>query len=922
MAKSNPASDVTPAVVSAPKESTAGRRSAPSGAAAVHHNAGNRAAATLLMVAQPKLTVGPAGDQYEREADTVADQVVAALAARTQTRRSSSDPSEPSSPAIARQIQRLVAPTDEATVGAQGGALDAGVESQIQSARSGGTPLDSIARSSMEGAFGSDFSRVRIHTGSNSAALNRSISAKAFTIGSDIFFGAGKPDTSTKDGQQLLAHELTHTVQQTGGSPSIQRWSLSLFGKKKDPKPPTAEEVAIAKEDAETKRLAAEAAAGSDHRDKLKAQVGTDPKAQKLLAARFQKTLGDEMDLRASLVKSGKEPDEAETLAYAQIWLQAPEDLRSIRPMRETGAEKLVSKTTEMRNNRSVIASQTAERAKEQGAFVSKPVEKLILEELELIKTKMAGGEPESRAKILAYKEMKKKTDAELWAKRPAAGSKTEAEAYTLLAKRIPPPGKEAASTILDTVVGIGTGVTGATGASGKAASTSSSDNNDKTLTAGEMEGNGVSSMSGMISSIFETIGAINTFVEEINKSRTSKQSADDISAAIRSATAVLSSLNGAVSNSMKFAGSLSESSLASVADMLPIVDVIANSLALVDGIASTVPAAMRYGGNAADLFAARAADKPELIMVAKRLGQRNTQLLEIAIYKTLSAATKLGLGIAQIATAGADFGASTILKYCVKGLDTAHTLAHTIADNVFAVEAKKARGKVVEREEGSAEELLRRDAGYAVDALIMAALKGDKKVQELAKQSLLTSYGVTFTTGDAAEQTAASERILTILQESSDPKTTLDKMKAGFAKLSVMADGMSDKSADVATLAGLRNAQDKGTRGFGWRMKMWFKSEGAIARRIAQHNVEHATSAKTNKQVKDVKYEAKADDPQVTKPDTQETLINKMLSMSTAELTAASKDEKRSEFERLVFAQAAREKLAEEMKPAAASTP
>lgn len=73
------------------------------------------------------------------------------------------------------------------------------------------------ARSSMEGAFGADFGHIRIHEGSKASELNERIQAKAFTVGSDIYFRDGSPDTSSREGQHLLAHELTHTIQQGGG---------------------------------------------------------------------------------------------------------------------------------------------------------------------------------------------------------------------------------------------------------------------------------------------------------------------------------------------------------------------------------------------------------------------------------------------------------------------------------------------------------------------------------------------------------------------------------------------------------------------------------------------------------------------------------------------------------------------------------
>jgi len=90
------------------------------------------------------------------------------------------------------------------------------VEHTIQSRRGGGAALDSPVRGRMEKAFGADFSGVRIHQDHTANALNHSLQARAFTTGQDIFFrqGAYQPGSST--GRELIAHELTHVVQQNG----------------------------------------------------------------------------------------------------------------------------------------------------------------------------------------------------------------------------------------------------------------------------------------------------------------------------------------------------------------------------------------------------------------------------------------------------------------------------------------------------------------------------------------------------------------------------------------------------------------------------------------------------------------------------------------------------------------------------------
>ena len=89
------------------------------------------------------------------------------------------------------------------------------VEGAIHQARGSGQALSDATRQPMERAFGADFSRVKVHTDTQADQLNRSIQARAFTTGSDIFFRQGEHSPGTRAGQELLAHELTHVVQQS-----------------------------------------------------------------------------------------------------------------------------------------------------------------------------------------------------------------------------------------------------------------------------------------------------------------------------------------------------------------------------------------------------------------------------------------------------------------------------------------------------------------------------------------------------------------------------------------------------------------------------------------------------------------------------------------------------------------------------------
>jgi hypothetical protein len=197
----------------------------PQGVLQLQRTAGNRAVARLVAggrtVIQPKLTVGAADDPYEREADRVAAQVMSAK------EMSHSAPSVARAEQDDERAQRVTAapsitPLVRRSTQAQDlrGSFDAGhdVESLLDSTRSGGNPLPGGTRSFMESRIGADFGGVRVHSDTQSDQLNRKIGAQAFTHGRHIYMAAGKFNPGTGGGKQLLAHELTHVVQQTGGT--------------------------------------------------------------------------------------------------------------------------------------------------------------------------------------------------------------------------------------------------------------------------------------------------------------------------------------------------------------------------------------------------------------------------------------------------------------------------------------------------------------------------------------------------------------------------------------------------------------------------------------------------------------------------------------------------------------------------------
>lgn len=96
--------------------------------------------------------------------------------------------------------------------------LDDATADRINHARSGGQALDGAVQTQMSQSMGTDFSGVRVHTGGEAHELNEQLSAKAFTTGKDIFFREGEYNPKSSSGQELIAHELTHVVQQGSGA--------------------------------------------------------------------------------------------------------------------------------------------------------------------------------------------------------------------------------------------------------------------------------------------------------------------------------------------------------------------------------------------------------------------------------------------------------------------------------------------------------------------------------------------------------------------------------------------------------------------------------------------------------------------------------------------------------------------------------
>lgn len=178
----------------------------------LHRSIGNQAVRRLLEAGsiQAKLNISQPHGPDEIEADRIAEQITTS----SNTRR----------------VQRKCSCSGGASCAKCEGAGQTDVHRKIQSASvdvesapegsiqalDSGQPLDGGTRASMESSLGHDFSQVRIHSDSKAASRTRELGSLAFTFGRDIFFDLGQYDPATSAGQWILAHELTHVVQQSG----------------------------------------------------------------------------------------------------------------------------------------------------------------------------------------------------------------------------------------------------------------------------------------------------------------------------------------------------------------------------------------------------------------------------------------------------------------------------------------------------------------------------------------------------------------------------------------------------------------------------------------------------------------------------------------------------------------------------------
>jgi hypothetical protein len=185
------------------------------------HILGNQAVSTLLQsdnyglpTVQAKLLISSPRNRYEREADHVADRVMRMPETDNQQRVESAVTQPDQAVNQARPASEQISPLVQPETNQIAPLVPPETEEHIQSLRGNGQRLPKTLRSFFETRFGSDFSNVRIHTGINSTRSASELGARAFTTGQDIFFNNGEYNVENIHGRRLLAHELTHVIQQ------------------------------------------------------------------------------------------------------------------------------------------------------------------------------------------------------------------------------------------------------------------------------------------------------------------------------------------------------------------------------------------------------------------------------------------------------------------------------------------------------------------------------------------------------------------------------------------------------------------------------------------------------------------------------------------------------------------------------------
>jgi hypothetical protein len=158
---------------------------------------------------QMKMTVNKPGDKFEQEADKMADKVMRMASPPAPVKEEKLQKAEPENKLQKKEEEKLQRKGGDGTP-----TPSAHIQSAIHNKTTGGQPLGTDVRSYMEPRFNANFGNIRVHTDPEAASLNNQLSARAFTYQNHVFFSRDQYQPGTGEGKHLLAHELTHTIQQ------------------------------------------------------------------------------------------------------------------------------------------------------------------------------------------------------------------------------------------------------------------------------------------------------------------------------------------------------------------------------------------------------------------------------------------------------------------------------------------------------------------------------------------------------------------------------------------------------------------------------------------------------------------------------------------------------------------------------------
>lgn len=184
------------------------------------------------MPIQRKLTVGSANDPLEHEADSMANQVMRMPENGFIQRKC--EECEKEEKLQKKSLSESVTSAVQAK-GPDKASVAESTSNEIKSTLGSGSKLDQQTNHFMSERFGHDFNDVTIHNDGRAARLSNDLNAKAFTVGKDIYFNQNQYDPTSENGKHLLAHELTHTIQQGSTAKRVQKLDLSLHSFKKGP---------------------------------------------------------------------------------------------------------------------------------------------------------------------------------------------------------------------------------------------------------------------------------------------------------------------------------------------------------------------------------------------------------------------------------------------------------------------------------------------------------------------------------------------------------------------------------------------------------------------------------------------------------------------------------------------------------------